>query len=59
MMNKKQLIKFEEEIADLFNVGKIKAPIHLYHGNEEKIIKVFKKITTIDVPWVEWRKLMK
>ena len=37
-MNKEQLIKFEEEIAEQFNAGKIRAPIHLYHGNEEHII---------------------
>ena len=43
-MNKEKLIKFEEEIAELFNSGKIKAPVHLYHGNEDQIINVFKKI---------------
>ena len=42
-MNKEKLIKFEEEIATLFNSGKIKAPVHLYHGNEDQIINVFKK----------------
>ena len=36
-MNKEKLIKFEEEIAELFNSGKIRAPVHLYHGNEEQI----------------------
>ena len=30
-MNKEDLIKFEEEIAELFNAGKIRAPVHLYH----------------------------
>ena len=42
-MDKKKLIKFEEEIAEYFNSGKIKAPIHLYHGNENQIINVFKR----------------
>ena len=37
-MNKKDLISFENEIASLFNKGKIRAPVHLYKGNEEKII---------------------
>ena len=32
----------KEEIAELFNSGKIKAPVHLYHGNEDQIINVFK-----------------
>ena len=49
-MNKEKLIKFEEEIAEQFNAGKIRAPIHLYHGNEEHIINIFKKIKSED--WV-------
>ena len=40
-MNKEDLIKFEEEIAELFNTGKIRAPVHLYHGNEDQIIDIF------------------
>ena len=43
-MNKKDLILFEKEIANLFNKGKIKSPVHLYNGNEDKIIDVFKNI---------------
>jgi len=54
-MNKKTLIKFEEEIAKLFNKGKIKAPVHLYHGNEDKIINIFKKIKAIDWVFCSWR----
>ncbi len=41
-MNKKDLISFETEIATLFNAGKIKAPVHLYEGNEDNIIDVLK-----------------
>ena len=54
-MNKEKLIKFEEEIAALFNSGKIHAPIHLYHGNEDQIIRVFKKIKTDDWVFCSWR----
>jgi len=54
-MNKKKLIKFEEEIAKLFNQAKIKAPVHLYHGNEEQIIKIFKKIKKRDWIFCSWR----
>ena len=54
-MNKKKLIKFEEEIAEYFNSGKIKAPIHLYYGNEDKIINVFKKIKPDDWVFCSWR----
>ena len=54
-MNKKDLINFEEEIASLFNQGKIRAPVHLYHGNEEKIIEIFKKINKQDWVFCSWR----
>ena len=54
-MNKEQLIKFEEEIAELFNSGKIRAHIHLYHGNEEQIINIFKRIKDVDWVFCTWR----
>ena len=54
-MNKKDLISFEEEIATLFNQGKIRAPVHLYKGNEEKIINVFKNIKENDWVFCSWR----
>jgi len=54
-MQKEELIQFENEIAELFNSGKIKAPIHLYHGNEEEIIKIFKKINKEDWVFCSWR----
>ena len=52
---KKSLIKFEEEIANLFNSAKIKSPVHLYYGNEEKIINVFKEIKKNDWVFCSWR----
>ena len=54
-MNKEKLIKFEDEIAELFNSGRIKAPVHLYHGNEDQIIKVFEKIKQNDWVFCTWR----
>ena len=54
-MNKSKLIKFEEDIARIFNDGKIRAPVHLYHGNENQIIKVFKKIKRNDWVFCSWR----
>ena len=54
-MNKSKLIKFEEDIAQIFNDGKIRAPVHLYHGNENQIIKVFKKIKRNDWVFCSWR----
>ena len=37
-MDKRELIIFEEEIADLFNKGKIKAPVHLYKVMKIKLL---------------------
>ena len=54
-MDKEKLIKFEDEIAELFNSGKIKAPVHLYHGNEDQIIKIFEKIKQNDWVFCTWR----
>ena len=54
-MNKEKLIKFEEEIATLFNEGKIFSPVHLYQGNEDKIIEIFKKIKSQDWVFCSWR----
>ena len=54
-MNKKDLISFETEIATLFNAGKIKAPVHLYEGNEDNIIDVFKNIKKSDWVFCSWR----
>lgn len=39
-MNPEELIDFEIKIGNMFNTKQIKAPIHLYHGNEEKMIEV-------------------
>ena len=54
-MKLNQLISFEEEIAKIFNKGLIKAPIHLSYGNEEQLIKIFKKIKFNDWIFCSWR----
>lgn len=55
-MNKQALIDFETEIGQLFNAAQIRAPIHLYSGNEDRIMQVFEYIDT-DNDWVccTWR----
>ncbi len=47
---KEDLIKFEDEIAEVFTAGKIKAPVHLSDNNEDALIEIFKKIDKKD--WV-------
>tara|TARA_B100000768_G_scaffold161659_1_gene161897 strand:+ start:66 stop:665 length:600 start_codon:yes stop_codon:yes gene_type:complete len=54
-MNKKKLIEFEDDIANLFNQGKIRSPIHLYSGNEKFLINLFKKIKKNDWAFCSWR----
>lgn len=54
-MTKEQLIAFEEDIAAEFNAKKIRAPVHLYYGNEDAIIEVFKKIRIQDYVLCTWR----
>ena len=50
-----ELIAFEEDIADEFNAAKIQAPVHLYYGNEEPIIEVFKRVRPDDWVLCSWR----
>ena len=40
-LSKKDLINFENEIAESFNNAEIKAPVHLYYGNEKNMIAAF------------------
>ena len=51
------LIAFEDEIADCFNNAQIKAPVHLYHDNEEQMLNVFKDHEINDDDWIlgSWR----
>lgn len=55
MHSPSSLIAFEEDIAAEFNAGKVRAPIHLYFGNEEPIIGVFKQIRPQDWVLCSWR----
>jgi pyruvate dehydrogenase E1 component alpha subunit len=54
-MNKQDLIAFEDEIAALFNTGKIRAPVHLYYGNEEQLIRIFRNVRKQDWVFCSWR----
>jgi len=56
MITKQELIDFETEIGERFNNREIRAPIHLYHGNEDQIMQVFNAID-IENDWVccTWR----
>lgn len=47
-MTKEELIAFEDEIANLFLAGKIKAAVHLSRGNEEPLLEIFKEVKPED-----------
>ncbi len=53
--SEEELIDFEEKVADLFNNSKIKAPIHLYSGNEKQMIEIFDNINDDDWVFCTWR----
>jgi TPP-dependent pyruvate/acetoin dehydrogenase alpha subunit len=54
-MTRTDLIEFEDQVAELFNAGKIRAPVHLYWGNEENMIKVFERVRPQDWVFCSWR----
>ena len=56
MVTKEELINFEKDIGDTFDRGLIRAPIHLYSGNEDIMIEIFKEID-VEKDWIccTWR----
>jgi TPP-dependent pyruvate/acetoin dehydrogenase alpha subunit len=54
-MTANDLISFETEIANLFNAAKIRAPVHLYSGNEEQMIEIFREVHPEDWVCCSWR----
>lgn len=54
-MTKDDLIAFETSIADEFNAGKIRYPVHLESGNEDDLINVFKSVGSNDWIYGTWR----
>jgi pyruvate dehydrogenase E1 component alpha subunit len=50
-----ELIAFENEVAAAFNAGRIRAPVHLYSGNEAQMIEVFQGVGANDWLFCSWR----
>ncbi|MCB9771402.1 MAG: hypothetical protein H6754_02495 [Candidatus Omnitrophica bacterium] len=40
---KEDIVKFEQEIADIFATGAIRAPVHLRSGREDELIRIFRE----------------
>jgi len=54
-VTKEGLREFEEKMADHFNNGRIRAPVHLYYGNEYEMTKLFRSIRSKDWVFCSWR----
>jgi len=54
-LNPEDLLAFEQRVADAFNSGKIRAPVHLYSGNEAELINVFSDVGKEDWVLCSWR----
>jgi len=51
-ITKADLQIFEQEIADIFATGKIRAPVHLRKGREEHLIRIFREQRIGEDDWV-------
>jgi len=54
-ITKEQLINFEKEIIEIFESGKIKAPVHLSGNNEDALIEIFQYVDPNDWVFSTWR----
>jgi TPP-dependent pyruvate/acetoin dehydrogenase alpha subunit len=52
---KEDLVAFETDIAEEFNRGHIRAPVHLYSGNEDVMLDIFRRIRPEDWVLCSWR----
>jgi pyruvate dehydrogenase E1 component alpha subunit len=53
--DKHGLIQFERKMADHWESGKVRGPIHLSGGNEDQLIEIFKRIKKTDWVFSTWR----
>ena len=53
--DKSFLIDFETEIKEIYEDGKIIAPVHLSGGNEDQLIEIFKDVDKDDWVFSSWR----
>jgi pyruvate dehydrogenase E1 component alpha subunit len=58
-MTADELRAFSTKMAEHFNAGRIKAPIHLDDGNEEALIRYFRGVKSQDWICGSWRQMYK
>ena len=54
-LTEEDLIKYERLIADHWEAGRIKGPVHLSGGNEKQLLEIAKKIGQDDWVFSTWR----
>lgn len=52
---RRKLIAFEKRVAEAFERGEVKGPVHLSGGNEDQLIAVFEKVSSDDWVFSTWR----
>jgi pyruvate dehydrogenase E1 component alpha subunit len=55
LWDKHGLIQFERKMADHWESGKVRGPIHLSGGNEDELIEIFKRVKKTDWVFSTWR----
>lgn len=55
LWDKHGLIGFEKKMADHWESGRVRGPIHLSDGNEEQLIEIFKRVKSNDWVFSTWR----
>lgn len=54
-MTTSDLIAFEREVADRYERGEIRGPVHLSGGNEDQLIEIFREVRRDDFVFSTWR----
>ena len=54
-MTPTELIGFEDRVCKAFKNKEIHSPVHLYYGNEKKMISIFENIRPQDWVFCSWR----
>tara|TARA_Y100000389_G_scaffold26629_1_gene22888 strand:+ start:26356 stop:26946 length:591 start_codon:yes stop_codon:yes gene_type:complete len=54
-ITKEQLIDFEKKVKEIYEAGKIRAPVHLSGNNEDILIEIFKNVDKDDWVFSSWR----
>lgn len=55
LWDKSGLVQFERKMADHWEAGRVRGPIHLSGGNEDELIEIFKYVKKTDWVFSTWR----